>query len=372
MLIRNSAARTSPGSRTAPAFSSSEIRRAVQAIRGWRAYEPTPLLTRADLARELGVADVWYKDESKRLGLGSFKALGGAYAVERSLARQARRRRPTFVCATDGNHGRAVAWAADRHGCAATVFVPRAITAPRIAAIREYGARVHVVDGTYDDAARLARTVAEAEEWQLISDAGETVTERSTWDVMYGYQIIGHEILEQLPRHVAITHMFVQAGVGGLAASLVRFRQGRRPAPVMITVEPEAADCVFQSIAARRRVRVPGALRTIMSGLACARPSAPAWSVLRHRVDFAMRIPDRFARDAMRLAASFPGSQRLVVGESGAAGLAGCLALVRSGRTSDVRLSSESQVLFVGTEGATDPARYRLITGHEPNMEARA
>jgi diaminopropionate ammonia-lyase len=314
-------------------------------------YQPTPLHSLPRLARELGVGGLLVKDESARFGLKAFKALGASWAVHRFLERH-RRARVTFASATDGNHGRAVAWSARLTGNRAVIYVPRQTVRARIDAIRGEGAEVIVVDGTYDDAVRRADHDSRLNGWQVISDtAYPGYMEIPAW-VMEGYSTIFAEI------EVRPNIIIVQAGVGGLAAAAVRHFTGAG----LVCVQPSDADGLLESVSSengepRSTLKTQ---RTIMAGLACGMPSLLAWPVLKRGVRLFMSVDDRFAVEAMRQL-----HPRIISGETGAAGLAGLIAICREPEFAQSKeklgLSGESSVLVINTEGDTDPENYRAI-----------
>ncbi|MHB8418316.1 MAG: diaminopropionate ammonia-lyase [Myxococcales bacterium] len=330
-------------------------------------FAPTPLVPLPGLARELGVCELWVKDESRRVGLNAFKVLGASYAIHRFMAARPAGAGLTFATATDGNHGRAVAWSAKRLGQRAVIFVPRNTVPARIEAIRGEGAEVVVVEGTYDETVRRAAEEARQHGWQVISDtAYPGYTEIPGW-IMEGYTTLFAESARQLEGagRSPPTVVFLQAGVGGLACAGVLWyaRQGKRP--TLVCVEPTDADCLRESIASP-----DGGLReakgkqdSIMAGLNCGTPSLLAWPVIRAGVDGFLAVDDEYAREAMRRFAE----AGIVSGESGAAGLAGLLALrAERGLAAAARelgLDAEARVLLVSTEGATDPASYQKIVG---------
>lgn len=350
---------------------------------------PTPLQSLPGLASEAGVAEVWIKDEAGRLGLGSFKALGGAYAVAaltvaaasarlgRSIgfdemaspAVRALAQTLTFACATDGNHGRAVAAGARRVGARAVVLMHRGVSAPRAQAIADFGAEVVRVPGTYDDAvAEAARRGAE-NGWILVADTAPDPDSSSPGLVMQGYTALADEALAQLDR--APTHVFVQAGVGGLAGAVaahLAMRLGAGGRSKVVVVEPERAACVLESVRAGRPVRLAEGPATVMAMLECREPSGLAWRLLSRAADAFMALPDEDAVAAMkRLARPLPGDPGIVAGESGGVGVAG---LLRAAADPEIRhalrLGPDARVLAINSEGATDPARYRLLVGREP------
>lgn len=344
--------------------------RARAAIAAWPGYAPTPLRDLPRLAAAAGLGAVRIKDESGRFGLGSFKALGGAYAVDLAVAAEAARRglppaALTVTCATDGNHGRAVAWGAARVGCRCVIFVHATVSQGRVDAIARLGAEVRRVPGTYDDAVRAAAATAEAEGWIVVSDTswpGYTEIPRS---VMQGYRLMADEAADQWTGEPP-THAFIQGGVGGVAASVsVQLRARFDPAPALpppalIVVEPDRAACLFASAAAGRLTAVGGALDTIMAGLACGEPSLLAWQELERGAAAFLAIPDEAAVTAMRALAG----EGVEAGESGAAGAAGLLlAAADADARAALGLGTDSRVLLFNTEGATDPELYRRLLG---------
>lgn len=346
---------------------------ALAAIRRWPGYAPTPLYDLRGLAAKLGVRAIHYKDEGERFSLKSFKALGGAYAVSR-LASGSAPRALTVTCATDGNHGRSVAWGAQRAGARCVIFVHGGVSRARIEAIEQFGAEVRQVSGNYDDSVRHAARIAAEAGWTVVSDtsyAGYTDIPR---DVMQGYAVLSHETLQQMHGQ-APTHLFVQGGVGGLAAAIAAYFWehcgARRPATIV--VEPDRADCLLRSAAAGVPQTVSGSLDTVMAGLACGEPSLLAWEILQYAADAFVSIPDASALAAMKTLATPPAADPPIVsGESGAAGLAGLIAVAAdpTARTATT-LTPESRVLVIGSESDTDPALYQRIVGRSA-QEVRA
>lgn len=341
---------------------------AAREIAAWPGYAPTPLLALPALAASLGAAELWYKDERGRFGLKSFKALGGAYAVRRVLARQ---RLPakevTVTCATDGNHGRSVAWGAQLFGCGCVIFIHETVSEGRAEAIRRYGAAVRRVKGNYDDAVRHAAAEAARNGWYVVSDTSYEGYRDVPRDVMHGYGVMAGEIFAQLPAHRVPTHVFVQAGVGALAAAICAsfWLHWRERRPRLVVVEPARADCLYRSLEAGRPVAVHGDLDTVMAGLACGEASELAWEVLAAGADAAIAIDDGYALEAVRvLAAPRAGDSVIVAGETGGAGLGALLAMKdRPELHTRLALGAESMVLLLGSEGDTDPEIYRRIVG---------
>jgi diaminopropionate ammonia-lyase len=328
-------------------------------IASWPGYAPTPLLSLDELAAELGLAAIHYKDESRRFALNSFKALGGAYAVAKLLRERRAAGLPTDVTvasATDGNHGRAVAWGAQSFGCRAVIFIHAGVSENRRAAIAAYGAEVIRTRGDYDDSVRECAAQSARNGWFVISDTSYDGYMDVPRDVMQGYTVLAEEAIEQLPG--TPTHAFLQGGVGGLAAAVcARFwRRWGAARPRFVVVEPERADCLYQSARAGRPAHASGDLETIMAGLSCGEISPLAWEALGSGADAFMTIPDNAAVDAMRRLAR----ERIVGGESGVAGLAGLIAAAQAGA---LGLARDSVAFVVGSEGDTDPELYARLVG---------
>jgi diaminopropionate ammonia-lyase len=362
------------------------FRRARAEITSWPGYAATPLLRLDDVARAARVAAVHWKDEAPRFGLGSFKALGGAYAVARLLAAELARRGVanaatsaelaagahreatgaiTVTCATDGNHGRAVAWGAERFGCRCVIFVHDTVSQGRRDAIAAFGASIRVVPGTYDDAVRAAAEAAAREGWFVVSDTSHAGYTEIPRDIMQGYRLLAEEAATQWAEDAgagAPTHAFIQAGVGGVAAAVsVQLRARYGGAVKLIVVEPEKAACLLASAEAGEPASIGGDLDTLMAGLACGEPSLLAWQELERGAYAFMAVGDDSAVDAMRALARR--SPALVAGESAVAGLAALL-LVAADPLSRamIGLDTASRVLLFGTEGATDPVLYARLT----------
>ena len=358
-------------------------------ITQWPGYAPTPLVPLGGLASALGLSGIAIKDEGGRFGLGSFKALGGAYAVLRVVQKEIRARTGqaapsqeiaagrfaaitsgmTMTAATDGNHGRSVAWGARTFGCRCVIYMPATVSMGRVRAIETYGGTVRRLPGTYDDCVRQAAADASANGWHVVSDTAYEGYVEIPRDVMQGYCLMVDEALAQSASPP--THVFVQAGVGGLAAAVCATlweRLGTRR-PRYVVVEPETADCFFKSASAGRPIIVEGALETIMAGLASGEVSSEAWEILDAGVDAFMTVPDSAAAETMRVLADAPhGDRPVVTGESGVAGLAGLLvAAADAGSRAALSLDGASRVLVLGTEGATDPQVYEEIVGRSPD-----
>lgn len=348
-------------------------------------HAETPLHSVPGLAAELGLASLHIKDEGQRLGLGSFKALGGSYAVIRLVLEEASRRlgrtvdvgelhdaavkaiaaTMTFACATDGNHGRSVAQGAALVGARSVIFVHGGVSDRRVAAIARFGAEMVRVEGTYDDSVIEAARVANEKGWTIVSDTSWPGYERIPLLVMQGYTAIVHEALRQLADPP--THVFVQAGVGGVAATIAGYLAlalgDNRPR--FVVVEPARAACLFETAKAGHLVKIAHGEPTVMAMLECYEPSRVAWRVLARAADAFMTVDEGDAVAAMnRLARPAGGDPVIVGGESGVAGLAG---LTRAAMIPELgaklALDRSSRVLVINTEGATDPVRYAELVG---------
>ena len=367
-------------------------------IRGWPHYKPTPLCSLDGLATQLSIAALFYKDESHRFTLNSFKALGGAYAVAqllKSIIEQRTGQTATTAdllahryheitadvvvnCATDGNHGRSVAWGAQLFGCRCMIYIHATVSEGRQAAIAAFDADVIRTDGNYDYSVRQAAADAERLGHHVISDTSYPGYTDIPRDVMQGYTVMVDEAIKQLPpvaassAHTAPTHVFIQGGVGGMAAAICSLfwqrYDGQRPR--FIIVEPTTADCIYRSLAAGQLVNVEGDLETIMAGLACGEVSLLAWQILQECVDGALTVDDQAAIDCMHLLAQ--PETAIVAGESAVAGLAGLIAVAANESLRQTfALDQHSRVLLFGSEGDTDPELYEQLIGRSA-AEVRA
>ena len=370
-----------------PLLSRAAFETARAEISTWTGYAPTPLVSLPGLANALGIASLEAKDEGHRFGLKSFKALGGAYAVLRALQAQVEARgqpRPsaaelikgahrdhmqkvTVAAATDGNHGRSVAWGAQMFGCRSKIYLHSHVSQDREDGIARYGAEIVRVPGSYDDSVRQCAADCEKNGWVLVADtnSGGGGAEIPTL-VVQGYTIMVEEMIGQLGRRKP-THVFVQGGVGGLAAAVAGHLWETLGAerPRVIVVEPDRADCIYRSIAAGKPTVVPGEVDTFMACLAAGEVSPLAWPILHRSIDDVVTLPDDAAPAAMRLLAQGTGGDAPVVaGESGCAAIAGLIAVALDPhlRTA-IGLDTSSQVAAIVSEGATDPATYARVVG---------
>jgi diaminopropionate ammonia-lyase len=354
-------------------------------IGSWPGCAVTPLVSLAGLAGQAGVAAIHYKDEGARFDLRSFKALGGAYAVARLLQSKVStalgrpvamseivdRKHPDIVsgitvcCATDGNHGRSVAWGAETFGCCCEIFIHATVSDGRKTAIETFGANVRRCAGNYDESVREAQETASREGWFVVSDTSYPGYLEVPKDVMQGYELMAAEAFDQLD--VPPTHIFVQTGVGGMAAAVAAQAKRRwgDARPTLVLADPDKSACWLDSLRAGHPTAVDGDLDTLMAGLACGEVSMLAWDVLKDHADAVMALTDAAAVDCMRrLAQPVAGDPPVVAGESAVAGLAGLFAAMSDPEaTAALGLGAESRVLIFGTEGDTDPALYEQLVG---------
>lgn len=335
---------------------------------------PTPLRRLPGLARRLGIGELFVKDESARFGLNAFKILGVTYAIER-LARAGRLAPSSLlVCATAGNHGRAVARVARNRGLRARVYVPAGTAAAPRDAIASEGAEVVMVEGSYDEAVRCAADEAARHGWVVVSDTSWPGYEEIPRWIMAGYTRLLAEAAAAWAPGPPPDVVFVQAGVGGLAcatASWLAWRYGPER-PFLVCCEPLQAACALESIRAGRPVALDGPLETVMAGLRCGQLSPIVWPVLQSAVDAFVAIDDAWALEAVRrLARPVAGDEAVVSGPSGACGLGTLVALLADETLRPVReachLGPRSRVLVITTEGATDPDLHRRILADSAN-----
>lgn len=365
-----------------------QVRRFHRQIPG---YRMSPLKSLPYLADRLGLGGIWVKDESARLDLGSFKVLGGSYAIYQLVKRRLglagqeltfsdltkgnlreKLGNLVFAAATDGNHGRGVAWSAAQMGFQAVIYVHKLTSRERIQAIERNKARVVVVDGNYDDAVRQVYQDALTNGWEVVSDtAWEGYEDIPKW-VMQGYTTMLSEAQEQLAGQGLSkpTHILVQAGVGSLAAATIGFYNNLfgMDSPRSVVVEPTKAACLYQSVVAGDGLphSVTGNLDTIMAGLACGDPNPLGWQILWRCADFFAKCPDYVAAKGMRVyGVPLRGDPFIVSGESGAVTLGALMYIMESNGDRELRdqlgLGPESQVLLINTEGNTSPDDFRYV-----------
>lgn len=356
--------------------------------RSFPAYQETPLADLKELAKELGLAGMYVKDESYRFGLNAFKVLGGSYSIGQWMAQKLGMKENeltyekltdpetkkklgdlTFVTATDGNHGRGVAWTARELGQKSVVYMPKGSAEERLNNIRAEGAEASITDMNYDEAVRLANKMGDEKGWIMVQDtAWEGYEEIPRW-IMQGYATMAFEATEQLGNDVP-THVFLQAGVGSLAGAvsglLTNYYGDKKP--IITIVEPNKADCIYKTAEAKDNKLhfVTGDMDTIMAGLACGEPNQIGWDVITECGEYAVSCPDWVAAEGMRVLGNTVGADpKVISGESGAV-TAGLVAAVMTRPDlkwlkDELKLDENSKVLCFSTEGDTDRQNYRRI-----------
>jgi diaminopropionate ammonia-lyase len=366
-----------------------EAAKAHRFLQNFDNYSVTPLRSLAELASKLGIGGLYIKDESYRFGLNAFKVLGGAYAIGRYLAQRletdieelsfdklkstetrARLGDITFITATDGNHGRGVAWAAQQLGQKAVVYMPKGSSSSRKDAITATGAECYITEWNYDECVRVSAKLAEENGWVVVQDtAWEGYAEIPEW-IMQGYSVLSSEIMEQL-RDCGIekpTHLFLQAGVGSFAGAVLgQYAAAFGPErPITTIVEPNKADCLYKSAEAGKWQAVTGEMDTIMAGLACGEPNPVAWDILNSYAEMFISCPDDIAATGMRILGNpLAGDPAVISGESGAVTTGLVSAIMLEEGLAEVKrllkLDEQSIVLVISTEGDTDPTHYRRV-----------
>jgi diaminopropionate ammonia-lyase len=371
------------------AFDPDEASRVRDELSRWPVYAETPLLQLPGLAAEAGIESLYVKDEGCRYPLKSFKALGGAYALGEALRDRIEGKigvRPDYpelfagafkeenagfraVAVTDGNHGRSLAWGAQLFGVECGIYLPVHVSPEREEAIARYGAKITRIDDTYDAAVERLRKDAAKSGWTMIQDVSTEDDWLAHRRIMHGYSLMAEEIERGLAG-TRPTHMLLQVGCGGLAGMLLayfwtRFGQDR---PITILIEPSNTASTLASFEAGYRTSVGGDLETLMVGMAVGETSLLPWYLFEKGAEFALALGDECVPEVMRRTArGVAGDPPMVVGETGAAGLAALLELARSpALAAEVGLGSRSRVLVINTEGDTDPTLYAAIVGRSP------
>ena len=365
----------------------SELKKVLAFHKSFPQYSQTPLAKLDALAGKLGVKGIYVKDESYRFGLNAFKVLGGSYAIARYIAGLVERDvsemtyefltskelrdmigQITFFTATDGNHGRGVAWAASKLKQKAVVYMPAGSSQARLNSILAENAEASIIEGNYDDAVRLAAAnSAKVPKSVVVQDTAWDGYEEIPGWIIQGYGTMALESEDQLNTYGAVpTHIFVQAGVGSLAGAIEGFYAARceekgKKMPVITVVEPHAANCLFESALSKEYRTVSGSMQTIMAGLACGEPNTISWEILKNHTAFFASCPEWVSARGMRILSSpLDGDVRVVSGESGAVGVGLLSVLMRDEYEEERRqmgIDENSVILFFSTEGATDPQK---------------
>ena len=341
-------------------LSKEEIDDAYFNIKEWNNYFPTPLINLNKLSQELNLNKIFYKDESKRFDLKSFKALGGAYAVQKISKGN---KNMVISTATAGNHGRSVAWGAKRLGLKCKIFISEFVSDARGQAMANLGAEVIKVKGNYENS--LIECIKRSTEngWQIVQDVA--------WDnyllvpkyTMAGYSVMMKEIADQLDNN-KITHIILQAGVGGMAGAMIAgIARYLKNIPITIIVEPDSAACVLESIKSGRIEKIDIKRESLMGGMSCGEVSLVPWEILKNSVKYCISIPDDDIAKTMKLLgkASFS-NEKIIAGENSAPGVISLIASCEDQKIKkDLNLSSNSNVLIIGCEGDTDQEMYKRL-----------
>ncbi len=368
-------------------FSHANAQPVIEAISHWPGYQPTPLETLPALAADLGIAKIWYKDESKRFQLKSFKALGGAFAVSRQLSQRIEAEtgeqpgiddllNGTYAdivkdigisCATDGNHGRSVAWGCQMFGCPCIIYIHRDVSKGREQAMQQFGAEVIRISGNYDESVKMADEEAQKHGRIIVSDTSYPGYMEIPKDVALGYSVFLSESVAQMAGEVP-THVFVQGGVGGLASAVCAYfwECWGAQRPRFILVEPEQANCLQESARQGKPTVVDGDLDTLMAGLACGEVSLLAWDILTQGCNDFMTVSEASVAPTMQLLArGMDGDPSLEAGESAVAGLSALITACHDEQMkATLGINESSRVYIIGTEGATDPELYQQLLNH--------
>ena len=341
-------------------LSKKEIDDAYLSIKEWDGYSPTPLINLNKLSKELNLNKIFYKDESKRFDLKSFKALGGAYAVQKISKDN---KSIIISTATAGNHGRSVAWGAKRLGLKCKIFISEFVSDARGQAMANLGAEVIKVKGNYENS--LIECIKQSTEnnWQIVQDVA--------WDnyllvpryTMAGYSVMMKEIVDQLDNN-EITHIILQAGVGGMAGAMIAgIARYLRNIPITIIVEPDSAACVLESIKSGKIEKIDIKRESLMGGMSCGEVSLVPWEILKNSVKYCISLPDDDIAKTMRLLgnASFS-EEKIIAGENSAPGVISLIASCEDQKIKkNLDLNSNSNVLIIGCEGDTDQEMYRKL-----------
>ena len=329
-------------------------------ISKWDSYSPTPLLLLNKLSKELNLNKIYYKDESKRFDLKSFKALGGAYAVEKVTKGN---KNITVSTATAGNHGRSVAWGARRLGLKCKIFISEYVSDVRGKAMEDLGAVVVKVKGNYEKSLIECIKQSTDNNWQIVQDVAWKDYMLVPTLTMAGYSVMMKEIVGQI-NNEEITHIFLQAGVGGMAGAMVAgAARYLKNIPKMIIVEPDSAACVMESIKTGKIEKINILRESLMGGMSCGEPSLVPWKILKKSVNNCISLPDDDIGKAMRLFANASfGDDKIIAGENSAPGVISLIASCNDKNIKNkINLNSSSNVLLIGCEGDTDQEMYQKL-----------
>jgi diaminopropionate ammonia-lyase len=341
-------------------LSKNDIDEAYSNISRWKGYSPTPLIELNKLSKELNLNKIFYKDESKRFDLKSFKALGGAYAAEKIAKGN---KDIVIATATAGNHGRSVAWGARRLGLKCKIFISENVSDARGQAMIDLGADVIKVKGNYENS--LVECIKQSKEnnWQIVQDVAwknYTLVPKYT---MAGYTVMMREIFDQI-KNDKITHIILQAGVGGMAGAMVAgIARYLENVPEVMVVEPDSAACVMESIRTGRIEKIDIKRESLMGGMSCGEVSLVPWKILKNSVKFCISLPDNDIAKTMKLLGSSSFSEeKIIAGENSAPGVISLIACCVDDKIKEkIKLNSKSNILVIGCEGDTDKEMYQKL-----------
>ena len=330
---------------------------AVKTICSWETYKPTPLVELNKLSNYLNVNKIYYKDEGFRFHLKSFKALGGAFAVDKIVKET---KTNTVATATAGNHGRSVAWGAQKLGINCKIFISEFVSEERASAMRELGAEVIRVKGNYDASLKECLRKSKENNWEIVQDVSwENYMDVPKY-IMAGYSIMIKEIIDEL-KDEKITHVFLQAGVGGMAAAAIAgFAKFSKYVPSFIIVEPEDAECVLESIKNSKPTSINIKKESIMGGMSCGDVSTVAWDILKNSSNYCLSISDQGIASVVALLSNEEFSKnKIIAGECGVPGIISLISLMKDQeKIKDIGINKNSKILLIGCEGLTDQKMY--------------
>ena len=333
------------------------IEEAVKTICSWETYKPTPLLELDKLSNYLNIDKVYFKDEGFRFHLKSFKALGGAFAVDKIVKKT---KTNTVATATAGNHGRSVAWGAQRLGINCKIFISEFVSEERASAMRSLGAEVIRVKGNYDASLKECLKKSKENNWEIVQDVSWEDYMDVPKYIMAGYSVMIKEIIDEL-NDQKITHVFLQAGVGGMAAAAIAgFAKFSKNIPSFIIVEPKDAECVLESIKNSKPTSIDIKKESIMGGMSCGDVSTVAWEILKNSTNYCLSISDEGISSTVALLTNKDLSKnKIIAGECGVPGIISLISLMKDQKkVKEVEINENSKVLLIGCEGLTDQKMY--------------
>jgi len=336
------------------------ITEAVTTIENWETYKPTPLIELDKLSSYLNINKIYYKDEGFRFDLKSFKALGGAFAVNKIVKET---KAKTVSTATAGNHGRSVAWGAQRLGIKCNIFISEFVSEDRAEAMRNLGADVIRVKGNYDASLKECINQSKKNQWEIVQDVSWEGYKTVPRYIMAGYTIMIKEIFDKI-KNEKISHVFLQAGVGGMAAAAIAgFAKYSNNLPCFITVEPKDAECVLQSIKNKKPTSINIQKESIMGGMSCGDVSSLAWEILKHSTNYSISISDdAIATTVALLKQKEFSNDEIIAGECGVPGVISLISAIKDKNICEkLKLNSQSNVLLIGCEGLTDFKMYNKL-----------